>query len=635
VSQKDLIPVIKTLNEIISLSGVSSAQAARGMLQLSEGLGAGALQGQHLKSLLNDIPTLGLELSKGLGVSIAGLREMASKGELTAKTVIEAFQKVAPEVQKQFGSLAPTISQAFTVLKNSMLQFVGVFDQLNGTSRVVSGAIIFLANNLSTFVRILETAIVTVAAFYAGLAIQTGLAAFSAGLAAAIVRLDAYMLAAAEAGVETTILGRAMVAFQTPLALLTGGFSALWAVIAANPITALITVIGAAIGLIYAFGDAIFLTSDKSISLLGAMVGTWNYLWGLLKSFVSWMYSYLAPVFNFIGTLAVTVFKAIGDVIGGVLDYLGKFIPSLAGASAGLASLTSGLVQSMKDATKSTAEATLANKDFSDVTAKDLESVGNDAKKMAAVAVPEYKKMAEAAKGAGKAATDMSLETRDALGNVQKYLNETDLQSGRLYNNIQKGAEDTTASLDKMSAAVTSAAQAQATANGSTALGSGGQSTNPMLEGGTSTDGGQTFHSAVDDIKEFKNYGHPIGNPVSLGTAVPWLQLLDEVGNDAVLKAAVTAAAHGRGIPGFAGGGEFMVGGSGGTDSQLVSFMASPDETVSIQTPKQRSARGGGAGKNVTINMNVSTPDANSFRRSQNQTFLQLQSKLNTAVNRW
>lgn len=47
------------------------------------------------------------------------------------------------------------------------------------------------------------------------------------------------------------------------------------------------------------------------------------------------------------------------------------------------------------------------------------------------------------------------------------------------------------------------------------------------------------------------------------------------------------------GLVGFANGGSFQVGGAGGIDSQLVAFRASPDETVSITKPGQRS--GGGA----------------------------------------
>lgn len=46
-------------------------------------------------------------------------------------------------------------------------------------------------------------------------------------------------------------------------------------------------------------------------------------------------------------------------------------------------------------------------------------------------------------------------------------------------------------------------------------------------------------------------------------------------------------------LDGFASGGSFMVGGSGGTDSQIVAFRASPDEKVTIETPSQQRSSGG------------------------------------------
>ncbi|OMQ44925.1 hypothetical protein [Ensifer sp. 1H6] len=46
------------------------------------------------------------------------------------------------------------------------------------------------------------------------------------------------------------------------------------------------------------------------------------------------------------------------------------------------------------------------------------------------------------------------------------------------------------------------------------------------------------------------------------------------------------------GLVGFANGGSFQVGGAGGIDSQLVAFRASPNETVSISKPSQRTGGG-------------------------------------------
>lgn len=54
-------------------------------------------------------------------------------------------------------------------------------------------------------------------------------------------------------------------------------------------------------------------------------------------------------------------------------------------------------------------------------------------------------------------------------------------------------------------------------------------------------------------------------------------------------------------LAGFASGGRFAVGGTGGTDSQLVQFRASPDETVTITPPGQRA--GGGVVFSPTYNI--------------------------------
>ncbi len=71
----------------------------------------------------------------------------------------------------------------------------------------------------------------------------------------------------------------------------------------------------------------------------------------------------------------------------------------------------------------------------------------------------------------------------------------------------------------------------------------------------------------------------------------------------------VSAESVGGGGPSFAHGGSFRVGGSGGPDSQLVSFRATPGETFTA-TPVGKTGPGGG----ITINMNISTGVAATVR---------------------
>jgi hypothetical protein len=75
------------------------------------------------------------------------------------------------------------------------------------------------------------------------------------------------------------------------------------------------------------------------------------------------------------------------------------------------------------------------------------------------------------------------------------------------------------------------------------------------------------------------------------------------------------------GLEGFRNGGAFTVGGAGGPDSQLVQFMASPDERVRVETRKQqRQANAAPKGQRpVNVSIQIAAKDVESFRRSKPQ----------------
>jgi len=94
------------------------------------------------------------------------------------------------------------------------------------------------------------------------------------------------------------------------------------------------------------------------------------------------------------------------------------------------------------------------------------------------------------------------------------------------------------------------------------------------------------------------------GSSVDLGTILSTgLSLFSGGGGSSFERTSVSG-----GMGGFASGGSFMVGGAGGTDSQRVSFNASPDERVTIETPGQRRA-GRGSAMTVYIDARGATSD--------------------------
>lgn len=76
-------------------------------------------------------------------------------------------------------------------------------------------------------------------------------------------------------------------------------------------------------------------------------------------------------------------------------------------------------------------------------------------------------------------------------------------------------------------------------------------------------------------------------------------------------------------LPGFQHGGSFTVGGTGGPDSQVVAFRATPGEPVKVG--KAASQEGA-----IVNNFNISTPNADSFKNSQTQ----ILNKLNASLAR-
>jgi tape measure domain-containing protein len=154
VSQDRLLALTKSLNQAIALSGATSAEAQAGLIQLSQGLASGALRGDELRSVLEQLPVVGQTIAKGLKTTIGGLRQLGAEGKITAADVIQAFELMREELDQKFGKTVPTVSQRFQVLRNQVGIFVGQLDEGKGGTRLLGDAIELLGNNLETFAKV-------------------------------------------------------------------------------------------------------------------------------------------------------------------------------------------------------------------------------------------------------------------------------------------------------------------------------------------------------------------------------------------------------------------------------------------------------------------------------------------------
>ena len=142
---EELLAITETIQRTVVLSGVSAQSAEAALTQLAQGLAAGALRGEELNSVLEQLPRATRVLTDELGVGIGELREMAEQGQITTEVIARAFTNQAEAVQQEFATQATTVDQALTVaadkfdeLLNSMNNSVGITNAILLGIRTVS-----------------------------------------------------------------------------------------------------------------------------------------------------------------------------------------------------------------------------------------------------------------------------------------------------------------------------------------------------------------------------------------------------------------------------------------------------------------------------------------------------------------
>ena len=138
-SQEDVLKLTDIVSKSLIVGGADTAQQKSTILQLSQALSSGVLQGDELRSLRENAPRLMQEIAKNMGTTMAGLKEMGAKGELTTQRLMQAILASGGAIEGEFARMTPTIGQALTVLGNKWSKFIldiqnntGFFGQVAG-----------------------------------------------------------------------------------------------------------------------------------------------------------------------------------------------------------------------------------------------------------------------------------------------------------------------------------------------------------------------------------------------------------------------------------------------------------------------------------------------------------------------
>ena len=143
------------VNNAAGLMGLTAEQTDNVMLQLSQALGSGKLQGDEFRSVMEQLPSIGQAVAEALNTDVGSLKALASEGKITSDILLQALADLAekepppPDAYKRYQAAVKDLSTAIgtqllpalTPIVDLTAKIIGVFSQLPGPIQTVIVAI--------------------------------------------------------------------------------------------------------------------------------------------------------------------------------------------------------------------------------------------------------------------------------------------------------------------------------------------------------------------------------------------------------------------------------------------------------------------------------------------------------------
>ncbi|MGB3044537.1 MAG: tape measure protein [Xanthobacteraceae bacterium] len=216
-SEKEVASATEIVNKAFKAGGAGASEMAAGILQLSQGLSSGVLQGDELRSVRENAPLLAQAIADYFGVTVAGMKKLGEEGKLTSDKVFKAILASKSKIDAAFNATSQTIEDAVTRVNNAFTQYIGQSDQGLGASGRLTAGLNALADN---FDRVADVTL-KVAGIIAAALVGRSIAGMIAKLGIATNAVTAFVAALRTASIATAIGG--IGAAAGPLGLLIGG----------------------------------------------------------------------------------------------------------------------------------------------------------------------------------------------------------------------------------------------------------------------------------------------------------------------------------------------------------------------------------------------------------------------------
>ncbi len=153
IAQEDILKVTETINQAMVASGASFQEANAAVIQLSQGLAAGALRGDEFRSVAEQSPRILQALQASLGKTRGELKELADQGRLTTEVITAALLEQGEAIAEEYANIPITVGRAMQQLDNQVARSIGLLDEATGATALLAAGIVLLAENFDPILK--------------------------------------------------------------------------------------------------------------------------------------------------------------------------------------------------------------------------------------------------------------------------------------------------------------------------------------------------------------------------------------------------------------------------------------------------------------------------------------------------
>jgi tape measure domain-containing protein len=182
--------IYEGFNTSVKLSGVSASAASIAFMQLSQGLGSGTLQGDELRSILEQMPSIAQAIAKEMNISVGSIKQFGSEGKITADVIVRALDRIRTDGTDKLAVAMDTPQQKIVALGNAMEDFkVAVMSDVAPVVIGAIGQITVAIQSATQFVADLKTGFGLLASAFSG--IGAGISSINTALSGTIGKFAA------------------------------------------------------------------------------------------------------------------------------------------------------------------------------------------------------------------------------------------------------------------------------------------------------------------------------------------------------------------------------------------------------------------------------------------------------------